>query len=326
MSLSIGILLLTLGTICLLMGLTGGGFNLEIGPIKVDIPKVSKNRQVIAWVLCVIFYASFVMTTFDMTSDKQIGGIPTTTPALQAEPAPPEPPTVASSTKAPKEPPTAIPRTVAQPTIEPPTPAPPTIASPTNEPPTPAPPTLPPEGTYSDGFNEQNSQLWCEFPPGGVSIAGGEYSIAATRDTLYELHPCPQYDRNLQYVELTLHVVDATGYAGGSHTGIGGALSGGRYFNFALDSDKTAFVMYGVSHGPNPEFAVKRPLDNLNDIHKLRVEWTGSEVHFFLDDALLDTVLPSDGAGGWFYLYTRAYTDCTMTAAFDRVEWGMFPN
>lgn len=82
---------------------------------------------------------------------------------------------------------------------------------------------------YDDNFSELNPARWCKIPNEGIDFKNNQLFVSAPAETSRELHPCEFLDSNLKFVELTLNIIQADGYAGNAHSGIGASLNNDEY-------------------------------------------------------------------------------------------------
>jgi len=178
---------------------------------------------------------------------------------------------------------------------------------------------------YEDNFSELNPGRWCKTPDEGIEFKNNQLFVSAHAETSREFHPCEYLDSNLKYVEITLTMIQADGYAGNAHAGIGASLNNDEYLYLQLDSAGKAVLTHGISGKPS-QVDETVSLDNLNAPHILRVEWSGEKVLFFVDGAKLATQMDSRIYGHWFLITVSAWTDANITAHLENVRWGVtFP-
>lgn len=196
--------------------------------------------------------------------------------------------------------------------------------------PTPTPTSTPesecPQGLicYRSDFDELDPTLFCTTPQSGYELQMGQLIVTAKGDTAYEIHPCESLAWNLQFVELTIAIEQMSGQPGHAFAGIGTSLDQDRYSYIQLDSGGNAFVEHGLGGDPR-ERDTTIPLDEISTPHKLRVEFTGQEAVFYIDDTQIDTKIPSEGLGNWFLLNVTAWPNASITVKLDEVMWGVAP-
>jgi hypothetical protein len=177
---------------------------------------------------------------------------------------------------------------------------------------------------YRSGFDELDPTLFCTTPQSGYELQMGQLIVTAEGDTAYEIHPCESLAWNLQFVELTLTIEQMSGQPGHAFAGIGTSLSQDRYLYIQLDSGGNAFVEHGLGGNPS-ERDTTIQLNEIGTPHKLRVEFTGQEAIFFIDDTQIDTEISSEGLGNWFLLNVSAWPSASITVKLDEVMWGVVP-
>ena len=191
---------------------------------------------------------------------------------------------------------------------------------------TPTPESECPQGLicYRSDFNELDPTLFCTTPQSGYELQMGQLVVTAEGDTAYEIHPCEPLAWNLQFVELTLAIEQTSGPPGHAFAGIGTSLDQDRYSYIQLDSGGNAFVEHGLG-GNSSERDTTIPLHEIGTPHRLRIEFTGQEATFYIDDTQIDTKISSEGLGNWFLLNVSAWPSASITVKLDEVMWGVVP-
>jgi hypothetical protein len=175
---------------------------------------------------------------------------------------------------------------------------------------------------YDDNFSALNPARWCKIPNEGIDFKNNQLFVSVPAETSRELHPCEFLDSNLNFVEVTLNIIQADGYAGNAHAGIGASLNNDEYLYLQLDSAGKAILTHGLG-GQSSQVDETVSLDNLNAPHTLRVEWSGEKVLFFVDGKKLATQMNSKIYGHWFLITVSAWSDANITARLDNVRWGV---
>jgi hypothetical protein len=92
------------------------------------------------------------------------------------------------------------------------------------------------------------------------------------------------------------------------------------YVDFGISNTGDVFLMRGVSGTGIVETLGEWHLGDINIPHRLRIEWTDQEVHFF-DDGKLLMLIPSNKPGYWAVLYANANEGGSIHAEFNWAGW-----
>jgi hypothetical protein len=140
--------------------------------------------------------------------------------------------------------------------------------------------------------------------------------------TEQELRPCERYKTMpLKFIELRTGVTQSTGGSKiSSRTGIQFGFGSG-YSTFGLNTANGAYL-YNPKLGEAPlVFSLN---GNLGQPHTLRIEWTDSQILFYVDGNSIYKI-DSSTKGDWFLLTSEAPSDSDITANFYSLQWTYAP-
>jgi len=174
---------------------------------------------------------------------------------------------------------------------------------------------------YESTLDELNSQLWCNYDP--VFTFENGNLIGFTKDEMaYEIHPCQAIDDNLRFVELDVKVLEGSGEKKYAFTGLGVPVSSNQYMYLYLDSTGDAFIALGTYDDPwYPQ--AERSVGGIGKSHRLKIEYTGTEIISSVDGKILGTGIPNSGLGNWFLLTISSYPNSRIKVEMENVRWGV---